>query len=275
MTNSIRKMLADGSAKRADAVQIRYEDIHIEPGFNLRDEDDDYEESIQELTAHIAAGGRFPPLEVRLRDEGGVWVVDGHRRHASIGRALAQGAQLRNPKDGQAWIHVVHFDGNDAARTVRIITSAKGKPLSQLKIAEGYKRLISFGWSIADIAKEVTKSQEHVRQMLLLGNANSDVQQLVRSGEVSPTVAVKAASKHGEKAGAVLASELAKAKEAGKARVTSIELSDRKIIEFMQKKWFTIDAEGVMTYTGPNTFGVCSGVRVAIKALASKSSAST
>lgn len=220
MTNSIRKMLESKEAKRADAVQVRYESIHIEPGFNLRQSGEELDESIEALTQHIVGGGKYPPLEVRIRDEGGVWVVDGHRRHAAIGCALERGAPLRNPKDQQVWIHVVYFEGNDADRTARIITSAANKPLTQIEVAEGYKRLRGFGWSAADIAAKVSKTAEHVQQLLALGNANSDVRNLVVSGKVSASHAAKVARKHGEKAGSVLHEELQVAQAKGKSRIT-------------------------------------------------------
>lgn len=221
MTNSNRKMFESGEAKRADAVQVRYESIYIEPGFNLRQQDDVLEESIESLARHIIAGGRIPPLEVRIRPEGGVWVVDGHRRHAALGRALERGAALRNPKDGEAWIHIVYFEGNDADRTARIITSAANKHLKALEIAEGYKRLRAFGWAVGQIADKVGKSAEHVLQLLALGDANSDVQQMVNAGKVSATRAANTARKHGEQAGALLGQQLEAAVAQGKTRVTA------------------------------------------------------
>lgn len=220
MTNSIRKMLESKEAKRADAVHVQYESLHIEPGFNLREAGPDLEESIEALTQHIMDGGKFPPLEVRLRDDGGAYVVDGHRRHAAIGRALERGAPLRNPTDGKAWVHVVVFEGNDADRIARIITSAANKPLTAVEIAEGYKRLRAFNWTPAQIGKKVGKTAEHVLQLLALGDAGSDVRQMVSAGEVSATLAAKAARKHGEKAGEVLGEQLQTAKARGKARVT-------------------------------------------------------
>ena len=268
MANSIRKMLADGSAKRADAIQVRFEDIHVEPDFNLRDKDEEYEAYVESLATYIKNGGRYAPLEIRLRDEGGVFIVDGHSRHDAIGRALASGAPLRNPKDGQAWIHVIPFEGNDAERTMRIITSNKKNPLKPLKVAEGYKRLLAFGWTIADIAKHDVKSQEHVRQMLTLGKANSDVQQMIKSGEATTAVAVQAVRKHGDKAGKVLAEGLEKAKKAGKKKVTSLEMTDRQVIEFMQLHWFVASGTGEMEFCGPDSLGRFTSLREAVKAAA-------
>lgn len=56
---------------------------------------------------------------------------------------------------------------------------------------------------------------------MTLGNANTDVQQLVASGQVSATTAVQIVRQHGEEAGKVLGSELNKAKATGKSKVTA------------------------------------------------------
>ncbi|MFC4925007.1 ParB/RepB/Spo0J family partition protein [Delftia deserti] len=221
MTNSVRKMLESKEAKRADAVHVRYESLHVEPGFNLRQQDDELEESIEALAQHIIDSGKYPPLEVRPRDDGGMWIVDGHRRHAAIGRALDRGAPLRSPKDGEAWIHVVLFEGNEEDRIARIITSAANKPLTPAEIAEGYKRLKAFGWTPAQIAKKVGRSAQHVQDLLALGNAPSPVREMVKAGQVSATRAAKAARKHGDKAAAVLSEQLQQAQAKGKKRITA------------------------------------------------------
>ena len=229
MSNSNRKMFDSGEAKRADAVQVRFESIHVEPGFNLRQHDAALEDSIEALTRHIMAAGKYPPLEVRIRPEGGVWIVDGHRRHAAFGRALERGAALRSPKDGEAWVHIVYFEGNDADRTARIITSAANKPLTAVEVAEGYKRLRAFGWEPAHIAATVGKSTEHVRQLLALGDANSDVRQMVNAGKVSATIAAKTARQHGEQAGALLGQQFEAATARGEARITESTIAGPRV----------------------------------------------
>ncbi|WP_280191157.1 ParB/RepB/Spo0J family partition protein [Delftia sp. PS-11] len=219
--NSIRKMRDTGEVKRADGVQVRYESLHIEPGFNLRQDGAELEESIEALALHIIGGGKFPPLEVRPRDEGGMWIVDGHRRHAAIGRALERGAPLRSQKDGEAWIHVVLFEGNEEDRIARIITSANNKPLAPAEIAEGYKRLRAFNWTPAQIAKKVGKSVQHVQDLLALGDAPSPVRAMVKAGQVSATRAAKAVRKHGEKSSAVLGEQWQEAQAKGKSKITA------------------------------------------------------
>lgn len=210
---SFKQMIQAGEVKRADAMKVRLDDIHEEPGFNLRDEGEGLETSIQVLAEYIAAGGIYPALEVRPRPGGGVFLVDGHRRRRALLLAREWGAPIE-------WVEVRAFTGNDADRVARVITSAEGRELKPLEVARGYKRLAAFGLTPDEIAAKVGKTRQHVDQLLILANANTDVQHLVAAGGVSAAVAVKVARQHGENAGQVLQEELGKAKAAGKAKVT-------------------------------------------------------
>lgn len=225
---SIRTLLAEKTLKRADALKVRLADIHEEPGSNLRAEGEDLDASIAAIAAHIAEGGMLPPLEVRPRADGGVWLVDGHRRTRAYRQAVEAGTPLQDPKDGEVWLSVVMFEGSDADRVARVITSAEGRALSPIEVAEGYRRLRAFGWSNERIAKKVSKTGSHVAQLLMLANSNSDVQAKVRQGTVSASTAIKAVRQHGEKAGAFLDGELTKAKASGKAKVTDGTIAGRR-----------------------------------------------
>ncbi|WP_434728592.1 ParB/RepB/Spo0J family partition protein [Pseudomonas soli] len=226
MTKSFKQMIKDGDVRRADAMKVKLEDLHEEPGFNLRTEGDALEASIDALAEFIAGGGQIPPLEVRPRAEGGVWVVDGHRRRRSLLKLDNAGRLPRTPsKDPnqppEAWIAVTAFEGNDADRVARIITSQENEKLSPLELAEGYKRLRAFGWTPEQIAKKVSKTRQHVEQVLTVGNANTDVQNLVAAGQVSATTAAQVVREHGDGAGKVLGAELEKAQAKGKKKVTA------------------------------------------------------
>ena len=219
-TKSFKQMIKDGEVKRADAMKVRLEDLHEEPGFNLRAEGEDLKASIDALAEFIADGGQVPPLEVRPRAEGGVWIVDGHRRTRAMRKLDEAGRLVRDPA-GDFWVHVVAFTGNDAERVARVITSQEGRKLEPLELAAGYKRLAAFGWSADQIAKKVGKTRQHVDQMLILADAPSAVHAMVKDGAVSAAVAVETVRKHGEESADVLDGELQKAKAAGKAKVTA------------------------------------------------------
>lgn len=223
---SFKQMIKDGDVRRADAMKVRLEDLHEEPGFNLRTEGEALEASIDALAEFIANGGQIPALEVRPRAEGGVWVVDGHRRRRSMLKLDKAGRLPRipnkeNPEIVEAWVPVVAFEGSDANRVARIISSQENEKLSPLELAEGYKRLRAFGWFPEQIAKKVGRTRQHVEQVLTVGNANTDVQNLVAAGHVSATTAAQVVREHGDGAGKVLGAELEKAQAKGKTKVTA------------------------------------------------------
>uniref|UniRef100_UPI00141BAACE ParB/Srx family N-terminal domain-containing protein n=1 Tax=Pseudomonas aeruginosa TaxID=287 RepID=UPI00141BAACE len=128
---SFKQMIKDGDLKRADAMKARLEDLYEEPGFNLRAEGEDLEQSIADLADYLHQGGIVPALEVRPRDEGGMWVVDGHRRRRAYLKLDAEGRLPRDP-NGEFWVPIVAFAGNDAERVLRVITSQEGRKLSSL-----------------------------------------------------------------------------------------------------------------------------------------------
>lgn len=196
--NTFKQMTKDGTIKRADAMKIPHGDIYVEPGFNLRNMNTQkFRDGIISLKAHISRGGRIPALEVRPREEGGVWLVDGHRRHIAIGELIAEGQPL-------LLIEIVPFAGNDVARKIRIMTSQESEKLDPLEYAEGIRQLTAMGLSADDIGRRVGKTRQHVDQMLILSTAPNAVHQMVAAGTVSPTVAVEVTRKHGEKAAGVL-----------------------------------------------------------------------
>ncbi|MDR6600984.1 hypothetical protein J2732_001967 [Achromobacter deleyi] len=233
---SFRQKILSKEIKRAHAMQVRYEDLYVEPDFNLRtpigllegEEREAAEEDDKALFEHIMAGGKVPPLEVRPRPGEGVWIVDGHRRHEQLGRAIAAGAPLQD-EDGIVWIDVVAFVGNDADRTARVISSAKGHHLRPLEVAFGYAKLSGFKWENERISRLDNVSPQWVAKMISLAHANSDVHALVRSGAVKASTAIDAVAMHGENAGPFLQGQFDKAKAAGKTRVTASTIHGRAL----------------------------------------------
>ncbi|CAB3681261.1 ParB/RepB/Spo0J family partition protein [Achromobacter kerstersii] len=226
MTNppaSFKTMINDKTIKRADAMKIEYSRIYVVPDFNLRELDEQYEAEIQDLLAHILAGGLLPPLEVvAMADGSGVELVDGHRRFDAMGRAIAQGFPIN-------WVSIVAFQGNKIDRMARVYTSNKNSQLRPLEAARGFKRFRGAGLDSAEIAAIVHFSRTHVENYLVLADAERDVQELVRSSQVAAEVAIEAVRKLGAKAGEFLAGKVGQAKAAGKAKVTASTIHGRAL----------------------------------------------
>ncbi|MFT4118724.1 ParB/RepB/Spo0J family partition protein [Bradyrhizobium sp.] len=222
MTASFKSMQRDGVVKRADARRMRWEDLHIEPGFNPEGRTDVDSEDNQSLLNHIMNGGMLPALEVRPREDGGAWIVEGHRRWTMIGVADKAGAPLRD-RDGELWIDIVPFEGNDIERHYRVVTSAERLELTPLQLAEQFAKLSRFKQTASDIAERLKpkRTRQHVERLLILASGNHDVKELVKSGAVSAEVAIDAIRKHGEQAGEFLSAKHVEAKAQGKSKVTA------------------------------------------------------
>lgn len=226
MANSFRQMRDGDVIKRTDSgMFIRIDELHVKPNFNRREDDERTHQADDELFNYLMNGGTVPPLEVVVRDEGGVWIVEGHRRHRAYLRCREAGKPVER-------IQIISFTGNDVERIARIMTSNNQLPLTAVEQAAVVKDLAAFNLTTAEIAKLVHKSIPTIEKLLTLSTADHAIQKSVKSGEVSASVAVDRIKEHGEKAGEVLEQDKAKAAAAGVKKVTksfvSPEISVKK-----------------------------------------------
>jgi len=183
--------------------------LEIEEGFNARPLNPDH---VAEMSLAMRNGATFPPLEVRV-DDGHILIVDGHHRHAAALKAIAEGFEIKS-------LDVRHFRGNDADRVAHMLNSASGLALTPLQLGVQYRKLIGFGWTEPQIANRRGKSVQHVKDMIQLAEANSDVHQAINAGQITGTAALKMVKQHGSKAGEVIRDTVEQAKAEGKDRVT-------------------------------------------------------
>ncbi len=214
MANSINKLIDDKIIKRGKiGMLIRLGDIHVQEGFNPRVEDERSRVADDELFDHLFQGKPIPPLEVRPRDDGGVFVIEGHRRHRAFMRCREAGKPVE-------WIPIIPFTGNNIERIARIMNSNSQLPLTPYEQSRVVKELAGFNLLPDEIALLVGKSRTTVDKLLAFSQANHDVQTLVKEGSVAVDAAIDRVKEHGEAAGEVLAGDVAKAKAAGKKKVT-------------------------------------------------------
>lgn len=253
MANSFKLMSRSGVIKRSDTgMFIRKCDIYVREKFNKREDDERTQKANEDLFKFLMNGGSVPPLEVVPRDDGGVWVVEGHRRNLCYGRCEEAGKPVE-------WIQIIPFVGNDVQRLARIMTSNNQLALSPVEQAGVVQELAAtFNLSTAEISRLVHKSIPTVEKLLTLSIANHDVQQAVKSGAVSVEVAVDRVKEHGENAGNVLAQDQAKAAAAGKKKVTrsvitpqiSTTKARRAVSIAATAKPLTVDGEDGLFITG-------------------------
>ena len=191
--------------------------LEIEEGFNARPLNPEH---VAEMSLAMRNGATFPPLEVRV-DDGHILIVDGHHRHAAALKAIAEGFEIKA-------LDCRHFRGNDADRVAHMLNSASGLALTPLQLGVQYRKLIGFGWTEAQIAGRRGKTVQHVKDMVQLAEANSDVHQMVNAKQISGTAALKMVKQYGSKAGAVIQEGLEQAKAEGKEKITPRALARRR-----------------------------------------------
>lgn len=190
--------------------------LEVREGFNARPLNTEH---VEQMAISWTNGAVFPPLEVQVED-GHMYLVDGHHRHAAALLAISRGTPIRS-------VDCRQFRGNDADRVAHLITSASGLPLTPLQLGIQYRKLVGFGWTEKQVADRVGKTIVHVKDMIILAEANSDVHKAVNAGEVSGTTAVALVKEHGSKAGQVIRAALQEVQAEGKAKVTPAALAKR------------------------------------------------
>ena len=138
MANSFKQMTKSGLIKRTDTgMFISLEDIHVREGFNIREDDERTRLANDDLFDYLMNGGVVPPIEVVPRDEGGVYIVEGHRRHLAYQRCRDAGKPVNR-------IHIMPFYGNDLKQKARIFTSASQLSLSPIDQINGIRDFAPF-----------------------------------------------------------------------------------------------------------------------------------
>ena len=193
VSDSTPRKLAAGIASVGKSYNADPSRIMRRPGFNTRfvfSEIDELALSIKtELLRDPSEGGLMMPLRVK-RIKGNTdfdfELVDGDRRLTAIEQLLKAGVTF---PEGVA-IKMVDPKQDDITSTLQMITTNTGKPLLPLEEAAAYKRLRVEGqMSIADICKAVGRTDVHVRETLQLLESEVEVQDAVKAGKVSGSMA--------------------------------------------------------------------------------------
>lgn len=218
--------LKDVAIGRSDVYAVDPRDLNIKPGWNARDLDTpEAREALSELADSIAQVGVKQPLTV-VWEGGKIYVTDGHRRYYAAMLAIERGAELKTVR-----VQLEDRHSSEADQVFSQIVRNSGTPLKPFEQARVFKRLLDLGWTEKDIAMKSGKSGQYVRDLLELQAAPMAVTDLVRSGDVAATLAVKTLKKNKGDAGktaADLGEAVETAKAAGKTRATAKHMNTEK-----------------------------------------------
>lgn len=214
--------------KRSDIFYVDPRVLKIKPGWNARNgADPDNKAHILSLASSIAQVGVQEALTV-YRDEGEIWLSDGHCRLAATFYAIdtlkADIKSIPVKTEGR--------EANEADHVFSQILRNAGKPLTPYEAGSVYKRLVGYGWTVADIALKSGKSKASVEAALDLQGAPVQVQKLVASGKVSATLATETIKREGpSKATQTLNNAVDAATQKGKTRATKADIDEAPVVK--------------------------------------------
>jgi ParB/RepB/Spo0J family partition protein len=175
--------------------------IEIEPGYNVRDlGTPSARAALDILKGSISEIGLKQPLQVR-RDGARIVLVQGHRRLTCVMELIEDGTC--DFKSVPCFLEDRHTSVEE--RTLDLITSNSGEPLTPLERAEAVKRLVSgFGWTTAQVAAKLGVTYQSVHNWLTVASAPESLKVEIRAGTLSASTATDLVRKHGDEAGNAL-----------------------------------------------------------------------
>ena len=185
--------LRDMGTRAGEIIMLDPEMIEEKPGYNVRNMESEATQAyIRQMVDSIHASGTaaFPEISVH-QENGKVYVTRGHCRRRAFIIARNEGAEIKGIRAIASTIE------GDAENTLDLLNNADGLHLTPLEIATAIKRLISFEWSIAEIAKRRGCTPQAISNLLALLDAPAPVVGMVERGEVSATLAVETVRSQG------------------------------------------------------------------------------
>ncbi|MGE8063937.1 ParB/RepB/Spo0J family partition protein [Pseudomonas sp. NPDC089569] len=172
-------------------------------------------EQVRGFADTYKTGGYVEPIAV-VAENGTLRVVGGFHRYEGLMLALSEGATLKQ-------VGVIQVTSGRRAEITHQLLSNTHEVLDPLERANGYRMLLDEGMSVQEIATEMRRNVSHVNYYLELSATEPKVQEMIASGEVKPTTAMKVARqcrKEGTDTAEVLKKQLAVAHSNGSATIT-------------------------------------------------------
>lgn len=192
-------------------------DLHLEPGWNLRNFDSlTRKTSIAELALSISHIGVKETLIAHLSGDQ-IVVHSGWNRLLATFHAINElKAEIRGVP-----VRFARAGENEADRMLSQIVNNTHSDLTRIEQGGVIKKLLGFGWTEEDIALKLGKSISNVKSLLALQEMPASILRLIETDEISAYFGAKAyreAGENEEKALRVLKSAIARAKALGASR---------------------------------------------------------
>ena len=224
MPRLTREQKAEAPRNAGNLWAFDIDKIHIEPGFNVREEGPALDAHIRWLAGQMLSVGfdQTQPLAVIRHPEmfGHAIIRKGHCRFRGVLLANQEGATI------QAVPCLIEPKGTNATlQTYQLGTSNSGRSLSYLEYAKAIMRLRGWGETDEQIiagfgGEEAGKTQGWLNAVLTLNETSPEMHQIVKSGALADTTALKVVRRHKANAPVVARAAVEHARARGKDRAT-------------------------------------------------------
>ncbi len=185
MKNSTNNTTQLKAKRGAETLKIPFSLLLIEEGFNIRYDYGD----INALKDSIVENGQQEPIKVMKitsgENKGKFKVIEGHRRTTAIGQAIAEGHDI-------AFVIALSTKKTAEEQLIEMLTAGiHKKELRVIEVAEGFKRMINFGYKNSEIARKVGKTHTTVANYLLLTSLTKKVKNIIYDNKLKESDAIK------------------------------------------------------------------------------------
>lgn len=209
--NIVTQMRDADGVTRTNGYTVDPRLIVVEPGFNHRDYNLQTNlDHVAEIKESIRQNGVQNPLWVRL-DAGKIVLVAGECRLRAVMELLEEGVDIKS-------VPAIQKTGSPEKILLMSLTENTGKAPSQWEVGAGFQRLIDFGWSPAQIAKEMGQKESWVKHALELASADKETKDLLDQAAVTPSAAIYAIRHSGTGASLRLKAQVEEAREKAAAK---------------------------------------------------------
>lgn len=191
------------------------------PGFNARIATPDYEAHVAEIADSIRENGfyRNKPLGGYVGEEDGenvIFLTDGYSRLKAVELLIEQGVEI-----DKVPVFLKPSSDNIIDLTVALDRDNQGRPLTIFERAIVVKRLTGFNVETGEIARRLGITDRYVTDLIVLAGAPPKVRNLVITGKVSATEAIKQLRKDSGKATERLTNAVKTAEAEGKDKASA------------------------------------------------------
>jgi ParB/RepB/Spo0J family partition protein len=139
--------------------------------------------------------GVLRPLNVKRKDGGRFELVSGERRLMSVNALLRKGVEFARGVP----VNIVDKNTTDIELLITDLIDNSSKPLLPLEEAHAFKRLVDAGMTQMQIAKTTGRGPAHVFASLKMLQADDDVTDALKKGDINATLAKDIAMKVSDK----------------------------------------------------------------------------